>query len=127
MKLVGYELEARSVHPGETLDLILYWQALVDMDRNYTVFTQVLSDSFDIWAQDDAQPLRGDYPTSRWGPGEVVRDPHHLTVNPETPAGVYHLEAGMYLLETGDRLYRADKPTVNSIHLADIRVLPSQP
>lgn len=124
VKLIGYELEARSVHPGETVDLTLYWQALTDMERNYTVFTQVLSDGFDIWAQDDAQPLRGDYPTSRWVPGEVVRDPHHLTVNSETPAGVYHLEAGMYLLETGDRLYRAGKPTANSIRLADIRVLP---
>ena len=125
IKLAGYELSARSVQPGETIDLVLYWQALAEMGRDYTVFTQLLSDDMDIWAQDDTQPLRGAYPTSRWSPDEVVRDAYHLDVDPETPAGVYHLEVGMYLLETGERLYRADEPTANSIRLADIRVVSS--
>ncbi|MFQ5855524.1 MAG: ArnT family glycosyltransferase [Anaerolineae bacterium] len=125
VKLAGYELSTRAVSPGETLDLALYWQALADMDQNYTVFTQLLSDDLVIWAQDDAQPLRGDYPTSRWTPGEVVRDTYRLTVKPEAPAGVHHLEIGMYLLETGERLYRTDEPTANSIRLAGIRVLPA--
>ncbi len=125
VKLAGYDLSTRTVHPGETVDLVLYWQALADMDRDYTVFSQLLSDDLKIWAQDDTQPLRGAYPTSRWAPGEVVRDTYHLTVKPGTPAGVYHLEVGMYVLETGERLYRADGPTLNSIRLAKIRVLPA--
>ncbi len=125
VRLAGYELSTHAVHPGETVDLVLYWQALAGMDRDYTVFTQLLGDDLNIWAQDDTQPLRGGYPTSRWVPGEVVRDPYHLMVKPETPAGVYHLEVGMYVLDTGERLYRTDNPTANSIRLADIRIVPA--
>lgn len=122
VRLVGYELTPRTVRPGETIGLVLYWQALADIERNYTVFTQLLSDDLIIWAQDDSQPLRGAYPTSHWKPGEVIRDPYHLTVRPDAPAGVYRLEVGMYLLDTGERLYRTDSPTANSIRVADVRV-----
>ncbi|MFQ5593643.1 MAG: hypothetical protein ACE5HA_05805 [Anaerolineae bacterium] len=124
-KLVGYELSAQSAHPGETIDLVLYWQALADMGRNYTVFTHLLGDDKVIWAQDDTQPLRGNYPTSRWSPGEVVRDTYHLTIKRDAPAGRYHLEVGMYVLETEERLYRVGEPAVNSIPLADLEVLPA--
>lgn len=124
LKLVGYQLSVQAAQPGETIDLILYWQAGAEMDRNYSVFTQLLNDRNDIWAQDDGQPLNGDYPTSRWAQGEIVRDPYRLQINSEAPTGVHRLEVGMYFLGTGERLYRTDNPALSSIRLADIRVLP---
>jgi len=122
VRLAGYELSARVVRPGDTLELVLYWQALANMDRDYTVFTQLLDEEPRIWAQDDHQPLQGAYPTSRWAPGDVIRDVYRLRVREDTPPGVYRLEVGMYLLSTGERLYRDDLPIVNSIRVADIRV-----
>lgn len=125
VKLVGYELSTQTARPGETIDLALYWQALADMDRNYTVSAQLLTDDDVIRAQDDAQPLDGHYPTSRWTPGEVIRDTYHLTVEQETPAGTYHLEVGMYVLDSGERLYLTDEPAASRIHLAEIEVRPA--
>ncbi len=122
VRLAGYELSTRVVRPGDTLELVLYWQALAPMDRNYTVFTQLLDDALRIWAQDDHQPLHGAYPTSRWAPGDVVRDVYRLKVRADAPPGVYHLEVGMYFLPTGERLYRSDVPTANSIRVAEVRV-----
>ena len=122
VRLAGYELATRVVRPGDTLELVLYWQALAPMDRNYTVFTQLLDDALRIWAQDDHQPLRGAYPTSRWAPGDVIRDVYRLKVRADAPPGVYRLEVGMYFLPTGERLYRSDVPTANSIRVAEVRV-----
>lgn len=122
VKLVGYELSARTAQPGDTIALVLYWQALTDINQDYTVFTQLQDDEGEIWAQDDSQPQRGAYPTSGWRPGETVWDTYDLTIEPDTPPGIYHLQVGMYLLDTGDRLYRTDEPTANSIRVADIRV-----
>jgi len=45
----------------------------------------------------------GTYPTNRWLESEVV-DRYAITVQPDAPPGLYRIEVGMYLLETGQRL-----------------------
>jgi hypothetical protein len=57
-----------------------------------------------IVAQQDNQPAEGRYPTSIWDTGEIVVDRYHLTIAPDAPGGEYHLEVGMYLLATLERL-----------------------
>jgi len=54
--LVGYDLDRRTARPGETLHLTLYWQALTEMEEDYTVFTHVLGEEDHLWAQVDSQP-----------------------------------------------------------------------
>jgi len=102
--LVGYEMDPIGVKAGGTLHLTLYWQAQQEMDRDYTVFTHLIDEEGQIWAQKDNQPLGGNYPTSLWDEGEVVKDDYELMVRPDASSGEYRLEVGMYLLETGDRL-----------------------
>ena len=102
--LRGYDLAPPEVRPGEELHLTLYWQALEDGDRDYTVFVHLLDQEGQMWDQADAQPLSGDYPTSFWGQGELIRDRHVLSLPPQAPPGTYKIEVGMYLLATGERL-----------------------
>ena len=102
--LRGYDLAPTEVRPGEELHLTLYWQALEDGDRDYTVFVHLLDQEEQMWDQADAQPLSGDYPTSFWGQGELIRDRHVLSLPPQAPPGTYKIEVGMYLLATGERL-----------------------
>lgn len=101
---LGYELDKRLINPGETIYLVLYWQAQGEIGRDYTVFTHLIDAGNQIWAQRDSQPQSGNYPTSIWDEGEVVRDEYELQVSPGTPLGDYLIEVGMYLLETGERL-----------------------
>lgn len=101
---LGYQLDENIINPGETIHLVLYWQAQAEMDRDYTVFTHLLDAKNQIWAQQDSQPQKGNYPTSIWDQGEAVRDEYELEVGPGTPAGDYLIEVGIYLLETGERL-----------------------
>jgi hypothetical protein len=102
--LVGYDLDRTALPAGETLHLTLYWKALASFDHDYTVFAHVLGPNNSIWAQKDAWPGDGAAPTSGWHAGQLVEDHYELVVKPETPDGVYELEIGMYLRETGDRL-----------------------
>ncbi|MCJ7667107.1 MAG: glycosyltransferase family 39 protein [Anaerolineae bacterium] len=102
--LVGYEIDPLMVKAGGSLHLILYWQAQQEMYRDYTVFTHLIDEEGKIWAQKDNQPLGGNYPTSLWDEGEVVRDDYELIVRPDVSPGEYRLEVGMYLAEIGDRL-----------------------
>lgn len=102
--LVGYQLDRRSARPGESLHLTLYWQALSPLQQDYTVFTHILGPPDRIWAQEDSQPQDGAAPTSTWRPGQVIEDDYLLRLHPETPSGVYELEIGLYLPDTGQRL-----------------------
>jgi hypothetical protein len=102
--LLGYDVSPETVQLGQTLDLPLYWQARRPMTEDYTVFTHLVAADGRIVAQQDNQPAEGRYPTSIWDTGEVVVDRYRLTIAPDAPGGEYHLEVGMYLLTTLQRL-----------------------
>lgn len=110
IELLGYDLSADQVGPGGTIELTLYWHELTELEEDYTVFVHLLGESYNLasgsflWGQKDNMPLGGTYPTSRWLENEVVIDRYAIAVQPDAPPGLYRIEVGMYLLETGQRL-----------------------
>jgi hypothetical protein len=124
--LVGYNLDRRTAQPGETLHLTLYWQALAEMDKDYTVFTHVLGEQDRLWAQMDSQPQGGAAPTSSWQVGQMTEDHYNLTIKPDTPPDVYDIEVGLYLAATGRRLGVLDEGgrlLDNRVLLSKVRVV----
>jgi hypothetical protein len=126
IELVGYEMSPRSLRPGETLTVTLYWRAIGYIPSNYSVFAHVRGDGETLWAGQDAWPQHGDAPTSAWRRDEVVLDPYQLALKPETPPGQYDVEVGLYDGPTGSRLQviAADgRPTdLDFVYLSRIRV-----
>ncbi len=104
IKLLGYDLDKARIHPGETVRLTLYWQAIRQPTHSYTVFTHALDAEGVLRGQKDSIPRGGVLPTDRWLPGEVVLDEYDIAIPPEAPTGRYQFEVGMYVAETGDRL-----------------------
>jgi hypothetical protein len=124
VNFLGYDLEteeAASLTPlclrntplrlrkaGDTIHLTLYWQANAEMKTSYTVFTHLLGDAASLtdklWGQKDGIPMGGRHPTTQWQEGEVIVDEHDIIVEGEIPEGTYHLEVGMYDLDTRERL-----------------------
>lgn len=102
IELVGYDVKAR-VAPGATLRVALYWHALQPVPLNYKVFVHLLGPDDQLLAQDDSKPVGWAYPTTRWQPGETIRDEHLLTVDPAALRGDYWLVAGLYDAATGER------------------------
>ncbi|MDP2937602.1 MAG: DUF2142 domain-containing protein, partial [Dehalococcoidia bacterium] len=92
-----------NIQPGETLAGRLWWKALGDITKDYTVFVQLVGPG-GLAAKYDAQPRGNTYPTSLWEAGEIVEDHFRLTVPERAETGVYRLIAGMYDVATGARL-----------------------
>jgi 4-amino-4-deoxy-L-arabinose transferase-like glycosyltransferase len=105
---LGYDVEGEP-KPGRIVHLTLIWQALQDMEEDYTVFTHLIDGEGNIWGQKDSPPAGGLYPTSQWEEGEIVRDQYAIAISPEALPGAYQLEVGMYLVETGERLVVRDE------------------
>ncbi|MCP4544185.1 MAG: phospholipid carrier-dependent glycosyltransferase [Chloroflexi bacterium] len=104
VELLGYDISAETVTPGDTLVLTLYWQALTEMDENYTVFTHLIAPDGSTTGQRDSHPINGTYPTSLWMTGEIVADIYEIPTRADAVPGTHRLEVGMYIAETGDRL-----------------------
>jgi hypothetical protein len=104
IRLLGFDLSPNQLHPGDSVELVLYWEAIEKPQGNYTVFTHLLDSEGLLWGQKDHRPLHGDYPTNVWNSGDIVRDPHSIKVSPEAPPGNFQIEVGMYTLETLERL-----------------------
>lgn len=106
--LIGYTLSLPAQEAG--LDLRLYWQALSDLDEDYTVFVHWLDEEGRMLTQQDNPPRDGTYPTELWEEGEIVEDRYHLAVPAELPTDrPILLAVGMYRLETLERLAVFDK------------------
>jgi len=113
--LVGYDLDLSpsppglggtegELRPGETFTVTLVWRAEATPGDDYTVFVHLMDESGALVAQADHPPLEGAYRTSFWAPGDVVRDPYHLTVGEAVPLGACTLLVGMYDPRMGNRL-----------------------
>jgi hypothetical protein len=101
--LLDYRLEGPLLH-GATVRLNVLWQALRPLDRDYLVFVHVVDDRGRIWSQRDTEPHDGEYPTSRWGEGEVVADRYEFQIPLDGPREGYCLEVGLYRKDSGERL-----------------------
>jgi hypothetical protein len=102
--LLGYDVNALEVAPGEAVDVTLYWAARAAVPADYTIFLHLAAPEGPPYAQADGQPQYGSYPTSFWDAGEVVIDHRTIVLPADLPPGEYPLVTGMYLLETGERL-----------------------
>jgi hypothetical protein len=96
LALVGYDYDRRTVRPGETISLTLYWRALSEIGDEYSVFAHIPGSQDQIWARSDGWPGDGRRPTTAWVPGEVVVDVRELTLDPATPPYLYQVVVGVY-------------------------------
>ncbi len=104
MRLLGYNLSATTVQPGETIAFTLFWQADAPAQNYWSVFAHLIGPDGNLIAQQDKVPYGGVYPTNRWYPGVIVDDDYAITLPPDAPAGEYHIFIGMYDWQTGERL-----------------------
>jgi hypothetical protein len=121
IQLTGYWFEAGPVDPGQTLLLLLEWQALQPPETDYTVFVHLLAPDGALVAQSDSPPTRlTPAPTSQWPPEQPILDNHHLILPQKLPTGTYALYVGLYNPQTLERLTLIGKN--NALKLGTIEV-----
>jgi 4-amino-4-deoxy-L-arabinose transferase-like glycosyltransferase len=99
IQLQGYDLQTE----GGTPILVLHWQCLKQLNRDYTLFIHVLDSNGTIISQQDAQALNGAYPTSMWDEKEQIVDRRSI----ELPASATSVRIGWYV--PGDERLKAFK------------------
>ena len=102
-RLLGYDLDVANAAAGGLVQVTLYWEALRPFTENYQVFTHLVAGG-ELVAQHDSAPECGVNLTTRWEPGQVIRDPHLIEIPADAPPGLVTLLVGMYNLETLARL-----------------------
>ncbi|MBC7251865.1 MAG: glycosyltransferase family 39 protein, partial [Anaerolineae bacterium] len=129
MRLLGYQIGTDTVHPGETMSVTLYWQAMTTMDTDYTVFVHLLDETGIVVAQRDTYPGLGNAPTSTWQAGEAIADTYPIPIPSTTYApSRAQLEVGLYNHRTPQRLpvYEADGiPRGDSLRFATVEIVPN--
>lgn len=95
--LIGYDLDRTQVSSDEPLALTLFWRAGTPaIDKNYTVFAQLLATDGHLIAQSDSMPAEGQRPTRGWVNGEIVADRHELNLTDKAYQGNATLIVGIY-------------------------------
>ncbi len=97
--LLGYDVE---LNEGFA-DFTLYWQAVAQIDTDYTVFAHIRNQNGETVAQKDAPPTSGLYPTSLWDEGEIIKDKISIPVD-QLSSGQYQPVVGLYNPVTFERL-----------------------
>ncbi|MBI5031814.1 MAG: phospholipid carrier-dependent glycosyltransferase [Chloroflexi bacterium] len=108
LELRGYDLDGRSVKPGDTLRVTLYWRALAPMSESYRIFIHLIGQNDRIAGGADVIPARGAFPTLYWKPGDLLRDEVNIPVTANAMPGKYSIEVGLYPVgKPNDRLATA--------------------
>ncbi len=127
--LTAYGFTPNPVKSGDVLQLGLRWKPSATASANDKVFTHVIDNEGNIWAQRDSDPVGGARPTTSWKPGEIIDDNYGLMILPGTPPGDYQIEMGMYGAADGRRLPVTAGAQGDRLLLAGLRVgaPPSRP
>jgi hypothetical protein len=97
-------LERTALAPGDTLHMLLVWRPQQALDRDYKVFVHLSDENARPLAQWDGFPCLNTARTSRWVPGEAIRDHVVMTIPEGVQRGKYSLLVGLYDGATGERL-----------------------
>ena len=101
LRLLGYSLASESPRPGDTLEISLFWQALADLQDDYHVSLQLQDEGGRSLVSTEGPLGNGNYPTSAWRQGQLVRDPRSLAIPGRLAGGDYRLRLALY--RPGDR------------------------
>jgi hypothetical protein len=105
VELLAFTTDGETYHPGEEVQVTLYWRALRNLGRDYKSFVHLTDAAMTRQpAQHDGDPGGGFTPTSRWLAGELVPDTHPIRLPVDLPPGQYRLWAGMYPSDTVQNL-----------------------
>ena len=105
LELVGFDLGQTTVHPGQTVPLILTWRALADVAHEYAVSLALQRTEGATRLRGLEEPVGVSYPSSQWKRSDLVRDWHDLQLPPDIPTGDYELT--LRVLEGGRTIGQA--------------------
>jgi hypothetical protein len=118
----GYQLNARTVHTGETVELLwTWWQVKESPGRPLSLMAHVIGPDGTPIAVADGLGM----PIEQWQPGDIFVQRHRFAIPVGTPPGEYQLQIGVYWLDTLERwpVHLKDGSTSDRLLLDKITIL----
>ncbi|GAC1544978.1 MAG: hypothetical protein NVS2B7_19520 [Herpetosiphon sp.] len=118
----------RQVATGSELPVSLTWHATAPFDRSWWLFVHVVDGAGHNVAQSDGPPLNGNFPTTKWVPGDWCVDRRKIDLR-AVPPGQYSIRIGLFDPAGGERLTAFDhdhKSLGDDIQIALLSVIPTQ-
>jgi hypothetical protein len=94
IQLLGYDLSANELHPGDRLDIALYWYANRKPSAGYASFIHISTGGPPLAQSDTLNP--GGVPTLTWTAAGYIYDPHVIQLPEGMPPGAYQINVGMW-------------------------------
>ena len=116
-----------SFKAGDIVPITLRWRALKPTEASYTVFVHLLTDNMNtLGGQHDSVPVNGLSPTDTWEPGEIIVDPHQVSISTDAAPGIYQVRVGLYSGDTRLQVIDEGNATVNdnSILITNVEITP---
>ncbi len=117
-----------AVRPGDVVDVVLEWEVLAEMDRDWSVFVHLDDPVLGVpIAQRDMYTGQGLRPTSLLQPGEIVENYYRLFI-PETAVAPAQLEltVGLYDFATNERLQLDNGNDAVTLAVLQLEPVPGQ-
>ncbi len=99
-ELLGYDLLAEQLAPGQEVRLVLYWRVYGPVYEPLSSFAHLLDPQGNVVGQYDGL----DIPTWSWEPGVVVAQVYGFPISQDAQPGVHRLEVGLYDPQTMERV-----------------------
>jgi hypothetical protein len=96
LELLGCDIGAQAAERGQAVHIVLYWQALVQPERDYVASILITDESGNVLDEVFHEPVDGLYPTSLWSNGQVVRDRFDVMMDESLPEGRHRLSVGLW-------------------------------
>lgn len=95
IRLLGVDLSADRVRPGETMTATYYWECLRETPGEWKVFVHLELPAGKRMILDH-HPVGELYPIANWKKGEIIRDVQRFTVAADTKPGPATLWTGLF-------------------------------
>lgn len=115
IELIGIDIEPEVPKAGQEMTVTYHWKALASMEINWQVFVHFDHKGPPPTRQGlDHHPVRDLYQTTRWEPGQIVKDIQKVRVRGDYPDGDAVLWVGLWDPSSGKRLPLTNKDKVTN-------------
>jgi hypothetical protein len=122
IELLGYDLSAHAMQPGQSLSISLYWRLLKPVDKGLRGAVRLTSlNDAQTWGQVESSNLGGTN-TRNWPLDRYAVDQYHLTIPPNAPPFLGHLKVAVFSADSGIQYLKTSKGS-DEVVLADFRLL----
>ncbi len=97
VELVGMQVDAGPVRPGDRLEVTVWWRAIAPMQIDYTAFAHVYGPGHVKLGEVNRYPASGWVVTSRWRVGDLWRDTFRVPIRADATApAMLTVEVGLF-------------------------------